>query len=274
MDHDKPPRAPRPGIGATLGPALAAMARAPGLLAAFLVLAATGTAMRTLPPMAIGLVVDRVGANRAHATLAAIVAGLCALALLELALAATRDEAGLALRARGAAAIRGQGGDRRAGAAATLDLAEAATCAPLLAALVVGCLCLAGARTAARAAGLACVHLAATGILVAARREAAWRLEEAPRGSAAATHAAAALERGRAAARRALALAGRLGYALALGLCAMEVIAGSLAPGALIAALLLLRQMQATAEGASGAWLRAVELVPRLAAGTRAAPPA
>lgn len=265
MDHMQAPRAPRPGIAATMGPALAAMARGPQLLAAFLALALLATATRMLPSMAIGLVVDRVGANRAHATLAAIVAGLCALALAELALAAARDGAGEALRARGTGALAARGvGDRRAGASATLDLAEAATCTPVLAFLVIGGLCVAGGPVAAAAACLCLLHLAMTAVLAALRREAAWRLHDAPR--AAAADAARELERGRGAARRALAIASRLGYAVALGLCGMEVIAGALTPGGLIVALLLLRQLQAAGDAASAAWLRAVELVPRLSA--------
>jgi hypothetical protein len=150
-----------------------------------------------------------------------------------------------------------------------LELAEAATCVPVLALSVIGCLSLAGTRVAAAAACIALAYLVASAILVAARGEAAWRLHEAPRAGLAA--AALALDRGRAAARRMLGLVGRLGNALALGLCALEVIAGALAPGGLIMALLLLRQLQAAAEAASGTWLRAVELVPRLAAGPRGA---
>jgi hypothetical protein len=269
MEDRQGPRMPRPGLATTIWPALARMARGSRLLVAFLALALLATATRVLPPLAIGLVVDRVGANRAHATLAAIVAGLCALALAELALAAARDEAGLALRGRGAPAFPGSGADARAGAAVALELAEAATCVPVLALAVIGCLSLAGTRVAAAAACIALAYLVASAILVAARGEAAWRLHEAPRAGLAA--GALALDRGRAAARRMLGLVGRLGNALALGLCALEVIAGALAPGGLIMALLLLRQLQAAAEAASGTWLRAVELVPRLAAGPRGA---
>lgn len=271
MEGSQGPRVPRPGLATTMWPALAGMARGSRLLAAFLALALIATATRVLPALAIGLVVDRVGANRAHATLAAIVAGLCVLALVELALAAARDEAGLALRMRGATAFAGRGADARAGAAATLELVEAATCVPALALVAVGCLSLAGVRVAGAAACLVLAHLLASLVLATARSEASWRLHEAPRANQAA--AALALERGRGAARRTLGVVGRLGHALALGLCALEVIAGALAPGGLIMALLLLRQLQAAAEAASGAWLRAVELVPRLAAGMRGTGP-
>lgn len=271
MEDRQGPRMPRPGLATTTWPALAEMARGSRLLAAFLALALLATATRVLPPLAIGLVVDRVGANRAHATLAAIVAGLCVLALVELALAAARDEAGLALRMRGAAAFAGRAADARAGAAATLELVEAATCVPALALVAIGCLSLAGARVAAGAACLVLAHLVAAAVLAAARSEAAWRLHDAPRASQAA--AALEMERARAAARRALGAVGRLGHALALGLCALEVIAGALAPGGLIMALLLLRQLQSSAEAASGTWLRGVELVPRLATAARGQAP-
>ena len=197
MEGSQGPRVPRPGLATTMWPALAGMARGSRLLAAFLALALIATATRVLPALAIGLVVDRVGANRAHATLAAIVAGLCALALAELALAAARDEAGLALRGRGAPAFPGSGADARAGAAVALELAEAATCVPVLALSVIGCLSLAGTRVAAAAACIALAYLVASAILVAARGEAAWRLHEAPRAGLAA--AALALDRGRAA---------------------------------------------------------------------------
>jgi len=273
MGNGKASRASRPGIAAATGPALAAMARRPELLAAFLVLALLATATRMLPALAIGLVVDRVGANRAHATLAAIVIGLCLLALAELALAEARDAAGALLRARGAGGMDGAAADRRTGAAATLDLVEAASCVPLLALLVVGGLCLADGRIGAVAACLVLVHAGTTAILAALRREAAWRLHGAARGSAEAMDASFALEQGRAQARRALGFVARLGYACALGACALEVMSGALTPGGLIVALLLLRQLQSAGEGASGAWLRAIELVPRLAApGAGAAP--
>ncbi|MFZ9450058.1 MAG: hypothetical protein ACO3CC_18045, partial [Alphaproteobacteria bacterium] len=186
MEDRQGPRMPRPGLATTMWPALARMARGSRLLVAFLALALLATATRVLPPLAIGLVVDRVGANRAHATLAAIVAGLCALALAELALAAARDEAGLALRGRGAPAFPGSGADARAGAAVALELAEAATCVPVLALSVIGCLSLAGTRVAAAAACIALAYLVASAILVAARGEAAWRLHEAPRAGLAA----------------------------------------------------------------------------------------
>ncbi|MFM8681981.1 MAG: hypothetical protein ACKOGH_20665, partial [Alphaproteobacteria bacterium] len=184
MGRGNASRAARPGIAATTGPALATMARGPGLLAAFLVLALLATATRMLPALAIGIVVDRVGANRAHATLAAIVIGLCLLALAELALAAARDAAGTLLRARGAAGLEGTPADRRAGAAATLELVEAGSCVPILALLVVGGLCLADGRIGAVAACLVLVHAGTTAILAALRREAAWRLHGAARGSA------------------------------------------------------------------------------------------
>lgn len=291
------PRPALPGFAACHAEARAALAAARRDVLAFALLALLRQALRLAPTLAIGLVVDRIAANRALATLAAIVSGLCVLALVEMLFARAQDATHMVLKA----AITARGGGRRAILArtTTIELIEAILVTPLVLGLVLWLFALASPRLALATALVLALHAGIAVLAGFACRAGAWRLHAAEialetwqsqaetgdrrdglqpaiarmtASREAARHAAeTALDTTRHAARRALVLAGRLGYALGLALTALEVIAGSLTPGGLIAALLLLRQALGLAEAGTAAWLRANEAAPRAAAPSLAA---
>jgi ABC-type protease/lipase transport system fused ATPase/permease subunit len=291
------PRPALPGLAACHAEARAALVAARRDVLAFALLALLRQALRLAPTLAIGLVVDRIAANRALATLAAIVSGLCVLALVEMLFARAQDATHMVLKA----AISARGGGRRAilARATIIELIEALLVTPLVLGLVLWLFALASPRLALATALVLVLHAGVAVFAGFACRLGAWRLHTAETAletwqsqaetgdrrdglqpaiagmtarREAARHAAeTALDTTRHAARRALVLAGRLGYALGLALTALEVIAGSLTPGGLIAALLLLRQALSLAEAGTLAWLRANEAAPRAAAPSLAA---
>ena len=214
--------------------------------------------LRIVPTLAIGLVIDKVATNRATATLTVIVVFLCLIAAFEFVFASAHAALRRALRDHLDGAIETDGSTRRAAGSvsnAAIDLMETACVAPLATTIMLAALTTASPRIGLLVLGFTVAQLVVA--LIAGRAQTKNATRDA--------HAAAieAAERQRARTRHLLAMLARLAYAATLGLGSLDMIDAVMTPGGLIAALMILRQLQLVAETAVQTWLRAVDLAPR-----------
>ncbi len=233
--------------------------------------------LRIVPTLAIGLVIDKVATNRATATLTVIVAGLCLVAAFEFVFAGAHGALRRALRDhvdRSLDADDPRPASARAAAsvsAAVIDLVETVCVVPLATIIMIAALGMASPRVALLVLAFTAAQLAVAFVAGRAQAKAASRLRAVERDlasgspAARAAHAAAieAADHRRTRTRHVLSLLARLGYAATLGLGSLEMIDAVMTPGGLIAALMILRQLQQNAETGVQVWLRAVELAPR-----------
>jgi ABC-type bacteriocin/lantibiotic exporter with double-glycine peptidase domain len=280
---------PRPSATlAALAPLLAILVEARASLGALIALGVARHLLRLVPTLAIGLAVDHVASARAGATLVAVVSLLCLAAAIETGFAGAQQRLHAALRAHlaaTAAAFEPIGARQRARHGAALDLLVGATTAPPAMLAMLAALAMASGRLAALACGLLAVQAATTTITGRVLRRLATRLRTAERSSEEAHADAPTIARvlragARARARRRerhrarlarrveawreksgrmTALIGRIGFALVLGLGCLAAMSAAITPGALIAVMLVLRQLQGLADGLGATWLRAVE---------------
>lgn len=285
-----------------LAPAFAALLQVRASLAALLGLGLARHLLRLVPTLAIGLAVDHVASARAGATLVTVVTLLCLAAAIEAVFAEAQQRLHTGLRTHLAA--RAPRTDRRLrtrhGAALDL-LATAATAPPAMLAMIAA-LALASGRLAILATALLAGQAIATAWAGSGLGRSAARLRSAERAGelwaadsstiaealrAGARARARRLEARRAriaqitearrdAAARGRALLDRVGFAGTLGLACLDAMNAAITPGALIAVMLVLRQLQSLADGLTASWLRAVEAAaePAINAGTASRRPA
>jgi ABC-type bacteriocin/lantibiotic exporter with double-glycine peptidase domain len=270
--------------------ALRSLLRARGDVAWLVALGIARHLLRLGPTLAIGLAIDRVASTRAMATLGAIVSALCVIALVETLFAAAHQRLRAGMTRRLAATTDGAGHRVAAGHAACVDLIASFGAAPPAVLGMVAAIALASGRLAAVVAALLIAQAAIAAAASPARGRIARALHAAERAATAArseasvgprlglflpsarryarrreaarARLAALLERHRAAAGNAEALVERIGFAAVLAVASIEVMVASITPGALIATMLVLRQLQGLVDGMGRAWLRAVETAP------------
>jgi len=266
------PRRARPRLVDAYREQLDALAAAKLACATLVGLALLRQILRIVPTLAIGLVIDKVATNRATATLTVIIAGLGLIAIFELVFANAHGRLRRALGdqiERAAIAAEPRAAARRSLAA--IDLVETSCVAPLATTIMIAALTTASPRVGLLVLAFTLAQLVAAFFGGRARDRLAARLRAVERdletGSPAsrAVHAAAveAAELQRARAGHSLAMLSRLAYAATLGLGSLDMIDAVMTPGGLIAAMMILRQLQQVAETGVQIWLRAVELAPR-----------
>ncbi len=298
--HGSEPASQRPrSTLRALAPLFAILGEARVSLGVLIALGIARHLLRLVPTLAIGLAVDHVASARAGATLVAVVSLLCVAAAIETVFAATQQRLHAAIRAHLAARAGAAGPRRRARHAAALDLLVAATTAPPAMLAMLAALATASGRVAALALVLLVLQAATTAIagrvlgrlsailhgaersteacnadaLTIARVLRAGARGRARRHERHRARLARLVEARREQAGRVSGLIGRIGFALLLGLGCLEAMSAAITPGALIATMLVFRQMQGLADGLGAHWLRAVETAaePASDAGTQVA---